>query len=264
MNILENEQKEAENKYRYLKPSLDDDYDFLLKLNHENVVRIEAQIMSNSIYSEKKIKDSFKAIDNILNNQSNNEIKISNSCNEIEGLIYQAVCDVDNTNSTHINSDTVGRKEITDRILNYKIKDFYDNLENPKDANFNLLKEIARITTYDNEKNIHRYNISFASKFLQSACFHIYEDDRRDNYSKYDNIIKKVLPYYAKRYGVKCEDFNCTKEKYENYEKYYKIIGDIIEKAKISRNGFDHLLWYYHKNNKIENIELENIQPIQK
>ena len=41
-----------------------------------------------------------------------------------------------------------------------------------------------------------------------------------------------------------------------NYPVYSRTIDAIIEAAgtEISRNGFDHLVWYYYKGRKIENI----------
>jgi len=66
----------------------------------------------------------------------------------------------------------------------------------------------------------------------------------------YDNILKNNLPKYIQRYL----DVDIKKEQYENnYNQYIKYIDDIRNKAeklygkRISRNGFDHLLWYYHK-----------------
>ena len=63
----------------------------------------------------------------------------------------------------------------------------------------------------------------------------------------YDSILKKVLPYYL--------DFFKNEEKYnfDCYKVYYDAIDKLIDKLKeetgidISRNGLDHLLWFYHR-----------------
>ena len=65
-----------------------------------------------------------------------------------------------------------------------------------------------------------------------------------DNYSIYDNVVKKVLPRYADKYKV-----DYSNKDLNDYREYRKIVDEIISKSNsnISRNGFDHLLWYYHK-----------------
>lgn len=87
-------------------------------------------------------------------------------------------------------------------------------------------------------------NTSFASKFCHYASFFLFENDElRDNYSIYDNVIASVFPYYMEMYGVD------NSEPLTDYSVYRKVIDSIRGKTKdkISRNGFDHLLWYYHK-----------------
>ena len=69
-------------------------------------------------------------------------------------------------------------------------------------------------------------------------------EEAQDNFSIYDNILRKVIPVYADRYDVDVPD-----RRLPDYEEYCNIIDEIIERSEsgISRNGFDHLLWYYHK-----------------
>lgn len=104
-----------------------------------------------------------------------------------------------------------------------------------------LVHEIARVTS---AKFRARTNLSFASKFCHYACFYLFENtEYQDNYSIYDNILRTVLPMYLVY-------FNIT-ERYDlrDYKQYRNAV-DMIRNAadeKISRNGFDHLLWYYHK-----------------
>lgn len=55
---------------------------------------------------------------------------------------------------------------------------------------------------------------------------------------------KKALPIYIKKYNLNLDDYDLN-----SYSSYHKCIGDIIKESKesISRNGFDHLIWYYFK-----------------
>lgn len=103
-----------------------------------------------------------------------------------------------------------------------------------------LFQEISRITSA--EKGA-RTKPSFASKFCHYACFYIFEGTKyQDNYSIYDRILKTVLPWYLGYFGI--EQFNL-----DNYRDYRMAVDGIrdVSGIEISRNGFDHLLWYYHK-----------------
>ena len=73
-----------------------------------------------------------------------------------------------------------------------------------------------------------------------------------DNYSIYDNVLAKTLVDYANTHGlhkilnggVKFKESN-----FKNYEIYSQVIDVLRTKygENISRNGFDHLLWYAYK-----------------
>ena len=58
-----------------------------------------------------------------------------------------------------------------------------------------------------------------------------------------------MLPEYIKHFKLKKR----SQKSLENYAEYQKCIDEIIAKAeeetdqKLSRNGFDHLIWYYYK-----------------
>ncbi len=71
-----------------------------------------------------------------------------------------------------------------------------------------------------------------------------------DNYSIYDNVLKKSLCKYIKRYLILDIEEDLFKNDYKKYIGYIDSIRNKVEALygkKISRNGFDHLLWYYHK-----------------
>ena len=84
---------------------------------------------------------------------------------------------------------------------------------------------------------------------LESNLYSYYTKDE-DYYAIYDSVVVHSLPKYIKRYLN--EDVK-PKEYINDYNKFSCYIDRIIEKAykehgnKISRNGFDHLVWYYHK-----------------
>lgn len=175
-------------------------------------------------------------------------------------LIYNAVCAIDAENSTHINADKVGRKEITDRIVKHRDK----LLELLKDTkNYPLIGTLSEETNPKYEAgntNPARKNFSFATKFCHYACFYIFENkdvEYRDSYSIYDYIVSNALTTYYGFEDIKpsendSDDEQFFVEKYRNYQTFIDNLRDNAAKASkapnpVSRNGFDHLLWYYYK-----------------
>lgn len=217
----------------------------LVILSQDNVARVEAMIKTDSSYTRSSNLDYANSSACLFDKLKKEISKADNSKKLKENsyqTIYDVVCAVDRENSTHINADHVGRKEIADRIADLTIKDFLMYLRNPE--NLELFNIIAAKTKYVEGKN-HRTNQSFASKFCHYACFYLFSGEKtQDNYSIYDNILKKNLPLYAEKYDIPCKN-----SKLKNYSYYREIVDKIIKKSgsQISRNGFDHLLWYYHK-----------------
>ena len=240
----------------------------LVELTLDNVARVEAMIYTDSSYSRNDDENakpkgkSFKGSSAYWFNFFQKELDKLNNDSELNcidnDIIFSLVSAIDSENSTHLNAHKQGYKgiegriEIAERISEITRKNFLYYLSNPIDSNFKLYEIIAK------ETNAKRKNPSFASKFCHYSCLYLFDenDERRDNYSIYDGILREVIPYYADRYGVilskeykdaiKNNDINV-------YPLYWNIVGNIIEEAakttgnKISRNGFDHILWYYHK-----------------
>ncbi|WP_044937764.1 hypothetical protein [Pseudobutyrivibrio sp. LB2011] len=226
----------------------------LAKLTRDNVAIVEAMILNDSAYihsTNKTARPEYNRKNEIkyggssafwmtqLKNVLLGNIKeVSYSYDEI---IIGAVEAVDRENSTHLNSDGCGRKEIAARIIDFNRDELLKCLKNPDYEDMKLIRIIADKTSA--EKNA-RKNPSFASKFCHYACFYVYENtEYQDNYSIYDNILKTVLPWYLGYYNIE------KKYDLDDYKEYREAV-DTIRKAsgvEISRNGFDHLLWYYHK-----------------
>ena len=219
----------------------------LVELSIENVAIVEAMIQNDSAYIKSENQEA------VPTRKKEGSVKYGGSTAywmtqlkdfleqnshaqfTYEEIISKAVEAVDRENSTHLNADKTGRKEITNRILNIK------NLENKlKNANLDLIETISAKTS---AKTRARVNLSFASKFCHYACFYLFEGlPEQDNYSIYDNVVKKVLQKYVNYYNLPTRNL-------DNYREYQKTIDEIITQSKshISRNGFDHLLWYYFK-----------------
>lgn len=228
----------------------------IARLTRNNVAIVEAMIRNDSAY----IKSSDAEASPIIGR--NGSVKYGGSSaywmtrlkNYLNGLdsasyaelIKGSVESVDIENSTHLNADRFGRQEIEDRLCRFGQDELLHCLREPEYGDFKLIREIARITSAPIKP---RKNLSFASKFCHYACYYIFEGTEwQDNYSIWDSILRKVLPDYLSYFSIEeSYDFN-------NYRDYQHAIDAVRAAApqKISRNGFDHLLWYYHKSRMSE------------
>ena len=226
----------------------------LAKLTRDNVAIVEAMIRNDSAY----IHSTDVSAAPVYNRKG--EVKYGgssaywmtqlkdvliekkvDSAYSYEDIIKGAVESVDRENSTHLNADNCGRQEITERLCKFNRSEFVKCLKDPDYDDMKLIREISRITSAERRA---RTNPSFASKFCHYACFYIFEGtEYQDNYSIFVGILKTVLPLYLGYFQID-RDLNLN-----DYRDYRLAVDSIREASgiEISRNGFDHLLWYYHK-----------------
>lgn len=232
----------------------------IVKLTSDNVSRVEAMISTDSDYKRTQIGEDeiiYKKDGTIkyigssrywisqLKEIIDTDLKCSSKGFSYEDIIENIIIAVDNENSTHLNSDKMGRNVVRDRILSLPRAELKKLLKDEA-KEYKLLNYI-QTPQHNGEKN----HFSFATKFCHYVSLIIFEGTEfEDNYSIYDNVLKKSLGKYIKRYlnlDIKEDSLK------NNYKKYIGYIDSIRNKAeelygkKISRNGFDHLLWYYHK-----------------
>ena len=219
----------------------------MAKLTRENVAKAEAMIHNDSAYI--RSSDISAAPTQKYGGSTAywmTQLKgvlvdgIDNKSYSYEEIIKGAVEAVDRENSTHLNADKCGRQEITERICSFDRAELIKCLKNPDYKDMLLIREISRVTS---AKKRARTNLSFASKFCHYACFYLFEGTEfQDNYSIYDSILKTVLVWYLDYYSLNHFDL-------ENYKEYREAVDSVIfaSRGGISRNGFDHLLWYFHK-----------------
>ena len=265
--------------------------DELVKLNFENVAKIEAIIKIDSRYRnagdiEKAPDDEYikfikndneykkkrganggsgaywinKLVEIIKNNK-----KESTDGYTIAQVIKGIVCMLDKENSTHLNStkstnskiklEKKGRKNVTEIITEMvNKKEIEELLKNPKSNNYEIINKIANGKNEPDEKTYY----SFATKFCHYVCLQMFRDkEEEDNFSSYDKYVSANLSKYYKHYvGKEMEKLKRPQNNFgEEYKRYIGIIDEIREaakvkeeeKIKISRNGIDHLLWYFHK-----------------
>lgn len=255
MNNILNELKEAR-KYMI---ETDDNIEGIVKIKVENVAKVEAMIKNDSAYirSGDELSKPVKSKKGNIKYPGSSaywitqlkdilikEYKESSDNYTYEECIKESINAIDRENSTHLNADGVGRNEISERIMRIKRDKMISFLKEPEKDNYELIRAISESTTGG------RKNFSFATKFCHYMCFYLFKGKKeQDNFSIYDGVLANALPKYCEKYNIEFEQ----KEFKDNYNIYLEIIDRIRNKAqkeygeKISRNGFDHLIWYFHK-----------------
>ena len=223
----------------------------LVELSLKNVAKVEAMIQNDSAYLKSSNKDAcergkYKGSTAYWMVQLKQILfGVESVVGEYAGVLSNAIQAVDRDNSTHLNADGVGRDELFDRIKNIPKSLLVEYLKHPKESKYHLINVLSQATHPKDSKHKPRTNLSFASKFCHYACFYLFEgEDEQDNYSIYDNVVLRVLPRYCDYYKV-----SKLRSLARDYLTYQATIDEIIKAAggSISRNGFDHLLWYYFK-----------------
>ena len=237
MGKIQEELKAAE-KYRF---QMDEKDGRLLALCRENIALAEFLIRNDSRYvnnADKAHKGTsaywFSHLKDFYDGKGG----------DFAAIVGECINAVDRENSTHLNGDGKGRLVVKGWISELGAEKLRAMLEG---RNFDLP---ALLTERTGDEKGSRRNPSFASKFCHYACFYLFEgSDSQDNFSIYDKILRVSVPFYAARYGVEGEITKNT-----DYKTYSDVIDSIIgaSGAGISRNGFDHLLWYYHKAHPIQ------------
>ena len=131
----------------------------IAKLTTDNVARVEAMIFTDSGYknsandskeikykkdsSEVKYVGSTAFWFNQLKELIDKGILVSSKGYDYNCIIEYLVIAIDNENSTHLNSDGIGRKEVTERLTDIKLKDLIQLLKNDN-GNYDLIKLIEK------------------------------------------------------------------------------------------------------------------------
>lgn len=243
MNVIRAEQDDS-NKY-FIKTLKTDEGIEIAELTHENVALVEAMIRYDSDYSNSSNSESKTSSAYWLKELKKEVFGNNNNKSHYWEIIEMCVQYIDSENSTHLNADGVGRKQMSERLAKLNKAKLVEYLRHPEKENYKLIEILAEKTVPEDSTYHGRKNFSFATKFCHYACFYLFEGlQEQDNFSIYDSIVAKNLPNYAKHFKTKLEKgYNL------NYKAYITTIDAIRAKGKelISRNGFDHLLWYFHK-----------------
>lgn len=177
-----------------------------------------------------------------------------------------SIISIDRVNSTHLESSIVGRFKMFEVITSIApgIDELKDALKNTSiNATHLIGKMSAEIEA--RRKDQTRSNISFATKFCSYAAYYLFKDDKENKveYSKYDQVVSHALNLYVLAYTEESfprAHFQISSDRRRRmqgseerldytlsvYNEYATRIGKILEKDNedISRNEFDHIVWY--------------------
>ena len=230
----------------------------LVELSAENVAKVEAMICTDSKYRILDIQDPEKSPYWIIelgkhlgyNKDKKRELNFNTVVEKVVELI-------DNENGTHLTGDCSpenkkenARGQMANRITTHQ-HEILSYLLNPTDSKIDLIKELSSPTDPPLNRRSH---LSFASKFCHYACFYIFKNEKaQDNFSIYDKFVLEALPYYLNYYGDEIVLKKNGNSHYE-YKDFQKAVDAVIKasRSQISRNGFDHLLWYYFKGDRLK------------
>lgn len=206
----------------------------LLDITPDNVARAEAMIRSDSRYNQNKVGTSILKLRPLI---SHNRLSSTQGLDLIFKEIVSAINISNSTRMSHTEEDM---------IVSFLMENHDSLIERLYKRDFCLICELVKCSP--------RKNYAFATKFCHYMCFNLFVGRKQqDNYSIYDNVVAGVLGEYAAEYGIynnKMEPY--TVKDFNTYKKY-AIYSEVIDKiilslgAKVSRNGFDHLLWYANK-----------------
>ena len=237
----------------------------LVKLTKDNVAKVESIIRTDSNYSSFKeanydnkkyspywIREMGKHLRQITDEEKKET--------DFKTIVENVIEKIDKENGTHLMADcekdekgTIkksARDFMKDKIITcYENKTLLKYLKEPDFSKANLVSILSTPTGINGKGKSH---LSFASKFCHYSCYHLFSgEEEQDNYSIYDRFVREALPFYLKKYEI--NNIKITDK--STYKEYQQAIDAILNKAdeKISRNGFDHLVWYYFKGDRIKN-----------
>lgn len=180
---------------------------------------------------------------------------------DFKSCLAGVIVAIDRVNSTHLEASVDGRNTIRELILQTcpTYSKMVAELEKDLRDQNHIIAKIAAPIQAKKRKTSDRYNLSFASKFCAYAAKYL---KTKQQYVIYDQVIASHLPLYVEAYlsqksGKKSFDFYSQKNKcikkhqavdilgfYREYSNTIEKIIDIVKSQKISKEEFDHIVWY--------------------
>ena len=250
--LIQQERKRVE---EYLDKFIKKDKEGRVRLTEDNATKIETLIRFNPRYGKTTNEENDECAMSLIK-----ELKTDDSLYKNRDHIRRIVGRITSENSTRMSGHDMD--DLRDIIVDIHKDDLLKMLKNDN-GKYELIDILASETEQDKHANF-----SFATKFCHYMCLYLFDEEKekkyQDNYSIYDsNVIKTISNYRKNKEKIKAFD----KKKYspsEYYIEYQRIIDKILEKrthSRISRNAFDHIMWYYTKTrNNVESTKSNSNQ----
>ena len=240
--LIQQERKRVE---EYLDKFIKKNREGRVQLTEDNATKIEALIRFNPRYGKTTNEENDKCAMSLIKELKTNE-RLYNNREHIRNIIGR----INAENSTRMSRNDMD--ELTKRIRRVISKNDLIRMLKNDNKKYELINLLAKETKQDKHANF-----SFATKFCHYMCLHLLEGEYQDNYSIYDNNVIKTISEYTDNQKIIPSYKKSMKESpAEYYMCFQKIIDEILEKKahnRISRNAFDHIMWYYTKTRK--NVE---------
>lgn len=228
-----------------------DKYGFL-DFTQDNIELIETCISIDSRYR--------KAFD--VTSEEGSAWYIKNRLDFNDELTVKEVCkQIDKENSTHLYVS--GNEKGAESDNNQGLDNMVKKINEVEDIESLIVKGDLGLVDFLAKATNGIYKPSFASKFCTYVSRYKYG---LDNYSIYDNVLQRTLPYYAwiylgEKYIARTKSSidikpDCISRKdgvINCYEDYFHLIERLIlrinevRELKVNKEIFDHMLWYYYK-----------------
>lgn len=237
-------QQERERVEKYIKKFIVLDKKGRVCLIEDNATKIETLIRFNPRYGKTTNEENDKCAMVLIKELKTNE-RLYNDREHVRNIIGR----INAENSTRMSGNDMD--DLRDIIAAIPKKDLIKMLKN-KNKKYELINLLAKETEHDKHANF-----SFATKFCHYMCIYLFEGEKyQDNYSIYDNnVIKTISCYRDNQEEIPPYKKTMKESPAQYYKRFQNAIDDILERNsdRISRNAFDHIMWYYAKTR--ENVE---------
>ena len=193
-----------------------------------------------------------KAYDKVIEDKTyGQELQLVNSIfntpqyklNKDVNIVAMKIALIDVTNSTHLHQHkkNISLSELAQYIVN-NIPDFDERVQKRDDS---LVTQLANASG-----DIALF--SFASKYCHYHNSLIYG---RDDYAKFDTVVRRCLPHYLKKYNITLNGRTVTEATLNDmrakcdYKSFNCLIDLVLKDIEhpFKKRDFDYIMWYYNR-----------------
>lgn len=198
------------------------DENYMIALTPDNAAKALECIKGNKRYEKSSYEEYYNKLNKKLRDYSKEEL---------ENILW---C-VARSNSTRSSNKNISV------MADWVFKNLTQFLKRLEKGDATLVEELSTL------KGLNRKEKSLSSKICAYLCA---LEFKQSKFAVNDTVIRRILPYYFKYYGISAE--NKTLEKY-SYSKIMALIDKMSEKLpeKMKYSEIDQIIWYCYKDNAV-------------